>query len=168
MEIRKLDQEDAAAYWDLRAEALEMEPLGFGKSAEEHRAPAVEETAVRIRNLPEDSFILGGFEQGALIATAMLMRESGSKERHKAHIYGVYVTASHRGRGLGQELIAALLRKAKEDAGLEQILLAVGTRQEAATRVYRKFGFEVYGTEPRALKVGSEYVDENHMILRIR
>ena len=35
-------------------------------------------------------------------------------------------------------------------------------------RMYRKAGFEVYGTEPRALKVGSRYVDEHHMILRIR
>jgi hypothetical protein len=58
--------------------------------------------------------------------------------------------------------------KAKEDVTLEQILLAVGTFQEAAMRMYRKAGFEVYGTEPRALKVGSRYVDEHHMILRIR
>jgi RimJ/RimL family protein N-acetyltransferase len=37
----------------------------------------------------------------------------------------------------------------------------------AAIRTYRKFGFETYGTEPRALKVGSEYVDEHLMILRV-
>jgi hypothetical protein len=36
------------------------------------------------------------------------------------------------------------------------------------TALYRKLGFEIYGIEPRALKVGSEYVDETHMVLKIR
>ena len=51
---------------------------------------------------------------------------------------------------------------------MEQILLAVTTRHEAAKRLYRRFGFETWGTEPNALKVDSAYVDEDHMILRIR
>ncbi len=168
VDIRTLNPEDAAAYWHLREEALATQPLAFGQAAEEHRATTVDETAARIRNLPEHSFMLGGFDQGALVAIAMLMRQSGMKERHKAHIYGVYVTVSHRRRGLGQELIAALLRKANEEAGLEQILLDVATHQDSAVHIYRKFGFEIYGTEPRALKVGSEYVDEHHMILKLR
>jgi ribosomal protein S18 acetylase RimI-like enzyme len=57
---------------------------------------------------------------------------------------------------------------AGQDSSLEQILLAVATSQEAAMRLYRSFGFETYGTEPRALKVGSTYIDEDHMILRLR
>jgi ribosomal protein S18 acetylase RimI-like enzyme len=149
----------------LRLEALEMEPLAFGMSPEEHRLTTIEETAKNIRETPEHSFILGGFERGALIATARFVRETMLKEWHKGHIYGVYVTASHRNRGLGQELIAALLKRAQEDPLLEQVLLA--TSQQAASRIYAQLGFQVYGTEPRALKVGSEYVDEHHMILRI-
>jgi len=166
MDTRKLGQDDAAAYWNLRLEALEMEPLAFGMSPEEHRLTTIEETAKNIRETPEHSFILGGFERGTLIAIARFVRETMLKERHKGHIYGVYVTASHRNRGLGQELIAALLKRAQEDPLLEQVLLA--TSQQAASRMYGQFGFEIYGTEPRALKVGSEYVDEHHMILRIR
>lgn len=145
-----------------------MEPLAFGKAAEEHRATTVEETAVRIYEMPRHSFMLGSFDNGTLVGTATFMRETGLKEQHKGHIYGVYVTASHRGKGVGRKLIATLLSKAKEDALLEQILLAAATGQEAAVHMYRQFGFETYGVEPRALKVGSEYVDEDHMILKIR
>jgi ribosomal protein S18 acetylase RimI-like enzyme len=103
-----------------------------------------------------------------LAGIATFIREKGLKERHKGHIYGVYVSPAHRQKGLGRAMIAAVVAMAKEDASLEQILLAVGTFQEAAMRMYRESGFEVYGTEPRALKVGSRYVDEQQMILRIR
>ena len=90
------------------------------------------------------------------------------KERHKGRIYGVYVTASQRGKGVGRALVAALIERAKQDSSLEQILLAVATSQDAARQLYRNFGFETYGTEPNALKVGSTYIDEDHMVLRIR
>ncbi len=168
MEIRILGPTDAAPYWNLRLEALQTEPFAFGKSAEEHRLTTVEETAARIRDMPSGGFMMGAFEDGALLGTATFIREPGLKEQHKGHIYGVYVAPSRRRKALGRSIISALLNKVKEDPSLEQVLLAVATCQEAAGRLYRKLGFETYGIEPRALKIGPEYVDEAHMILRIR
>ena len=91
----------------------------------------------------------------------------GLKERHKGHIYAVYVAPAQRGKGAGRALIGAVLEKAKQDLSLEQILLAVATSQDAARRLYRDLGFKTYGTEPNALKVGESYIDEDHMILRV-
>jgi len=62
---------------------------------------------------------------------------------------------------MGRALMSKLLEIAQQDSSLEQILLSVGTTQEAAKKLYRACGFETYGIEPRA-------IDYDHMILRIR
>jgi len=167
METRRLTENDAREYWELRREALDTEPTAFGKDLSEHLSTAVEEFALRFQNKSKDNFTLGAFEGGRLIGTATFVRETGVKERHKGHVFGVYVTATRRRGKVGHKLIAALLSLAKEDPSLEQVQLSVATCQEAACRMYRQFGFESYGTEPRALKVGVRYIDEEHMFLKV-
>jgi RimJ/RimL family protein N-acetyltransferase len=166
--IRALGERDAPIWWDLRRKALSSEPFAFGQSVEEHEAAGVEWIAKRFREMPADSFTLGAFDGDTLIGMATFLRDQGDKHRHKGRIFGVYVSAGHQGKNVGSELMAALLRRAAEDPSLEQILLAVAVGQDAAHRLYQKFGFERYGTERRSLKVRSAYVDEDLMMLRVR
>lgn len=149
-------------------ESLQTEPFAFGKAVEEHRAISVETIAQRIRDAPKSTLYLGAFEQGSLVGIATFIREEGEKQRHKGRIYGVYVSSSQRSKGIGRALLAHLLEVARQDSSLEQVLLAVAASQQAARDLYRSFGFMTFGTEPAAMKVGSTYVDEDHMILQIR
>jgi ribosomal protein S18 acetylase RimI-like enzyme len=65
-------------------------------------------------------------------------------------------------------MMSTVLEHACRLEGVEQVLLAVTTTQEAAAKLYRSLGFESYGCEPRALKIGERYLDEEYLVLFAR
>ena len=166
MEIRFLTREDAVEWRRLRAEALEQDPEAFSSSLEEHERLGLDEVKNRL-GATGDSFVAGAFEDGRLVGMAGFHREVGHKVRHKARIWGVYVTSSKRGKGVGRDLMRAVLERAARIESLDQIQLSVTETQTAALKVYHSLGFETFGREPRALKIGDRLIDEDYMILRL-
>ena len=165
VEIRLLTEADADAWARLRLEGLEQDPEAFSSSVEEHRKLTVEDVKKRLASDPEQHFVVGAFADGDLIGVAGFYRETGPKTRHKGHVWGVYVTAAMRGRGLGKSLMEALLACTLHIPGLEQIHLAVTSTQVAAAGMYRALGFEVFAREVQALKIGEQYIDEDFLVL---
>lgn len=166
--IRPLTAEDAATFRELRLEALKESPTAFGSSYEEFLARPPQEVDERLRteSTAGDNFILCAWdEEGRPLGTVGFVRERGSKNRHKGMIWGVYVTPSGRGRGIGRRLMEEAVRVAGQQEGLRQIHLAVTTTNGPARALYRSLGFQVYGTEPRALLVDGEFHDEDLMVL---
>jgi RimJ/RimL family protein N-acetyltransferase len=166
VEIRFLTAEDADEWRRVRAEALEGDPEAFSSSLEEHARLSLDDVKNRL-GATGDSFVAGAFEDGRLVGMAGFHRENGPKVRHKGRIWGVYVTPSKRGKSLGRELMRAILQRAGKIEGLEQITLSVTSTQASPLALYRSLGFEIFGREPRALKIGDRVIDEDYMVLRI-
>jgi ribosomal protein S18 acetylase RimI-like enzyme len=167
IQIRFLTIHDAAEWWRVRLEGLQQNPEAFGSSAEEHLSLSQEEVGKRLVSPDADSFVVGAFEVDRLLGVAGFYREKGLKRRHRGRIWGVYLTRSKRGAGVAGRMLATLLRRAATIEGIEQILLSVTTSQTAAMKLYRSLGFESFGCEPKALKVGNQFLDEEYMVLRL-
>jgi len=71
-----------------------------------------------------------------------------------------------RGAKIGKMLMQEAIGRATQNPGIEQINLTVTNK--AAQKMYEALGFVTYGTEPDALKIGSQYLDEDMMKLRLR
>ena len=170
MLIRILTEEDLDALWSIRLRSLQENPEAFGSTVDETLQRGKESLRQRLRQPHAATCFLGAFadeQDEQLVGIVAYVRESGTKGQHKGYIVSMYVTREQRGRGIGAALLAEAIALAREAPGLDQLLLAVVTVNTAARQLYHSLGFEVYGLEPRALKQGDQYWDEELMILRL-
>ncbi|MSO75787.1 MAG: GNAT family N-acetyltransferase [Alphaproteobacteria bacterium] len=151
--IRRLTPGDADAYQALRLEALGRHPDYFGAAVEDeqHRPRTV------VEGILADNAVFGGFVDGRLQGVVALAIPPLLKLAHKGHLWGMYVAQSARGGSMADALMQALLDHAR--AQVEQITLHVDMPNTRARRFYDRWGFDAYGVEPRAMKVGDSYVD---------
>lgn len=163
--IRELQDNDAEVYVALRREALLESPLAFASSPADDVASSSEAVRDLLRRAPE-SVIIGAF-QSNLIGAVGLYRDRHLKSSHKAHIWGMYVAPSHRRQGIAAGLLHAALRHARTLPGVSWVHLSVSSAAPAARRLYERAGFELWGTEPEALRHDGQAVVEHHMALRL-
>lgn len=113
---------------------------------------------------PKD-LMLSAFLGGKLVANANISGISScDKLRHRAGL-GISVIKEYWNIGLGSVLLSEIIYNAKA-AAFEQIELEVVAENERAVTLYKKFGFEIYGTRERAFKFRDGSYRAEHLMLR--
>jgi len=162
--IRRVTPDEVAAFRALRLASLTHHPESFGASPEDEGALSLEVLRARLDG-GAAALVLGAYDGSRLVGMGGVRREPGAKVTHKAAIWGLYVAPEARSRGVGRRLLTSLVAEARKMPGVEQVQLAVTSGNASAATLYRSLGFQTYGVEPRAMKVGGAYVDKELMVL---
>jgi RimJ/RimL family protein N-acetyltransferase len=159
--IRILGAADAAAFREIRLEALRLNPEAFGSSVEEEQTRTAAAFTLRVAPDPPDAVFGAFLDDTNLVGIAGFRVEKNLKGRHKSLLWGMYVRPAARGQGVATSLLRGVIEHARGVPGVELIQLAVTTDNAAARALYDRAGFVPYGFERRALRLApGDYRDE--------
>lgn len=163
-DIRILTEDDVPAYRAVRLAVLQSDSLAFVTTAAEFAARTPQSVAEQLAPR-EDSVTFGAFVGGELTGILTVARETRSRIRHRANVFGVGVLEGARGLGCGDALMAAGVAHARQLEGVTSLHLGVTETQHAARRLYERHGFRTWGTQPDALRHGERSLAEQWMWL---
>lgn len=156
--VRRLTEDDAEIFREIRLEAIEEYPEAFQSTYERAADLPLEAFADRLKRY----VLFGGFVDSRLMGFVGFYPLHNPKISHKGVLWGMYVREDARGTGLAQAMVEAVLDFAKDN--VEQVVLSVITANKRARHFYEKMGFERYGLEKRALCIDEQYYDEEFMV----
>jgi ribosomal protein S18 acetylase RimI-like enzyme len=166
--IRGIEPKDAAEFWALRFEMLELEPFAYGADLEDHADSSIGDQVRKLGALTDGDYAVGAWLDGELVGSAILRREPGRKFLHKANVYSVYVKPHARGQGIARAMMLEVIARSRRLEHITQLNIGVMSTQIAARALYESLGFEVWGFESRALLIDGVFADHTHMVLHLR
>ncbi len=164
--VRRLGDTDAQGFFALRRQGLQDVPLAFGSSVDDDRFRTLEPVYELMRDHPTRA-MYGFFFEDQLVGTVGVMRQMRHKTPHRAHVWGMYVAPSARGKGAGRLLIEACIHRSRA-WDLERLSLCVTSAAAPAKRLYERVGFTCWGVEERAIQFDGVFADESHMVLKLK
>lgn len=164
MVIARLLPHHAQAYRALMLEAYARHPDAFTSSVDERAALPLAWWQARLDPGPDaDQAVWASVAGDVMQGVAGLSFERREKVRHKATLFGMYVRPDARGQGLGRRLVDAALAHARTCPEIALLQLTVTEGNAGAIALYRAAGFESWGREPWAVRVGEGFVHKQHM-----
>ena len=164
--IRPGTEADAAAYRELRLEALRSHPEAFSSDFESNALHPLSHWADRLRGLGSETMIYFAEHDKHLIGICGIFRGHMKKIRHNATIFSVFVQPQWRGQHIAERLIENCLQWGREQE-IKVVKLAVVTTNTSAIRCYARCGFTVYGIEPQVIYAGGVLYDELLMMRKL-
>jgi RimJ/RimL family protein N-acetyltransferase len=160
--LRLLLPSDAPQYRAFRLNNLKLYPTLFRADAGEEALKPLSTSERRLAPTPLNRW-QGAFDAGGILVGAVgFRREPGAKRQHIGQIIGLSVAPDWQGKGIATALMLDLIEYARRIDGLRQLQLTVTIPNPAAEQLYDRLGFQVFGLEEDALRIGPESHPKQH------
>jgi GNAT superfamily N-acetyltransferase len=113
LEIRSLAAPDATAFRALRLQAISDSPSAVWPTHDEEAGRTVKEIEARIQRT-DTQVVFGAFIDAKLVGIAGLRREPLNQVKHKAVLWGVFISPDRRREGLARKLFSSVLTFARD------------------------------------------------------
>ena len=120
--------------------------------------PSVEQWRKKIAEPPEGFYSLVACIDREVVGQIGLHTFPHQPRRHHVGAIGMVVRDDWQGKGIGTQLMQAVVDLADKWLNLSRLELGVYPDNEPAIKLYKKFGFQVEGTE-----IGSAFRDGQYM-----
>jgi GNAT superfamily N-acetyltransferase len=166
MEVREITSSDALNYYELRVQSENEYPEFVGFNAERELQAGPERIEELMSTYPsEGTVVFGAFNQKKLVGVAVISRRLSPKYRHKAFLWGMYVIREFRGSGAAKLLMQAAINWASANSEVIAITLQVTLSNSRGQQFYKRFGFNVFGTEQNSLFAAGQFHGVHYMEL---
>lgn len=163
--FRKVNPNEIELYHIIRLECLKNHPENFGTLYEEELCSSSFKFDKIIAQIDSTDFLMGAFIDKTLIGTCGFIQEKRIKTKHAGELSQMYISTEYRGYKIAAGLLQATIKTAFQNPFLEQIILAVSDRNEAAKNLYNKNNFKEYGRLNNYFKYSNEYETQVFMVL---
>lgn len=159
--IEPLKEGQWQAYRDLWLEALQETPEAFFADYEDQKEQPDEVWQRRFEAVQEAKDIIVIFAQSDDGPVGFLGAyiDENPKFNHIATIWGAYVHADFRKRGIAKRMMEEFLVEIKKRPHITKIKTYSVTSELMAVNAYKNFGFELIGISKDEMKVGDRYLN---------
>ena len=158
--IKKITKKYFEQFILLRLESLKTEPNSFLSTFDEEKKYSKQQW----QNKFNQGMWFGCFNaNGDIIAMANFLIGNKVKIIHTSEISGLYVKKEYRGQGFAKQLIEFILQYAKKQK-ISQIYLGCNANNINAINLYKKFGFKVFATRPKYVRINNIFFDDFLMV----
>ncbi len=167
--FRQIKISDIRQFYHLRLEALEKYPSNFKASLAEEKniINFLIKGVIGFFGNKNKVVCFGAFIDGKIVGTVALHQIKSAKLEHYCEIWGMYVKENYRNQALGKQLLEIAINHAEMELRCSFINLVVESNNIPAKNLYETYGFKVWGTQHKALRVGGFFYDESHMFLTL-
>lgn len=162
---REATPADAARLLDyLNTVGSESDNLSFGASGIPLPVEREEDILANLQK-SERSTMLLALDGDTIVGNGSIEGSSRPRFSHRRSL-AITVRKDHWGQGIGTALMERLIAFCRE-TGAELISLEVRSDNERAKSLYRKFGFQCFGTFEKYFKINDEYFGADYMTLEL-
>ena len=173
--IVELTPDDWTIFRDLKLGSLDQEPIAF-VDVDVVKQKWLERTEAEWR-----SILSGRMSDGRLGESLNVFAKDQTNDKYMGMVSGIipegsktatvqhmYVDNEDRGKGIGKQLLQALIDRIRARETINQIELQVVVTQQAAIGLYKSLGFKEVRKIEKAVKRGDQEYDEFEMLLDLK